>query len=49
MKEQYTSPDMEIIDVELVDILTVSGEDDFELPIIPGTTEPELPVIPGSF
>ena len=48
MKEQYTSPDMEIIDMELVDILTVSG-DDYELPVAPGTTEPELPVIPANW
>ncbi len=47
MKKQYTSPDMEIIDMELVDILTVSG--DYELPIIPSEGDDwELPVVPGN-
>ena len=36
MREKYTTPEMEIIEFEVEDIITASGRDKDELPTIKG-------------
>lgn len=38
MREEYTTPEMEIVEFETEDIITTSGDQD------PGITLPELPI-----